>query len=144
MYLLRNPDYPPVPDTDLFTACNGHERRNISSLGTTVRVDAGTTLTPEGRPGREFFVVRDGEAVCTVRGSKRAQFNDGDFFGEMALLDGGPRTATVTAETTMNLVVYSLPEFRTMLDTSPSVRKHLLVAMSRRLRAVDSAVSKSA
>lgn len=144
MYLLRNPDHALVPDTDLFTASNRPERRNISRLGTAVRVDSGTTLTSEGRSGREFFVVRDGEAVCTVRGTRRAQFRSGDFFGEMALLDGGPRTATVTAETTMNLVVYSLPEFRTMLDTSPSVRKHLLVAMSQRLRVADSAVSKSA
>lgn len=137
MYLFRNYDDAFVPETLLFKGCNGRERKSLSSLGTAVSVDAGTTLTPEGHPGKEFFVVRDGEAVCTVRGSKRAQFQSGDFFGEMALLDGGPRTATVRAETAMKLVVYSLPEFRAMLDVSPSVRKHLLVEMSRRLRAVD-------
>ena len=137
MYLLRNSTDALIPDTHLFRGCNGRERKSLSRLGTEVIVDPGTTLTPEGRPGKEFFVIRDGEAVCTVGGSKRAEFQTGDFFGEMALLDGGPRTATVTAETAMKLVVYSSLEFRAMLDVSPSVRKHLLVEMSRRLRAVD-------
>ena len=140
MYRLRNLDDNVVPDTVLFTGASGRERRNLSRLGTSVTVDAGTTLTPEGRPGKEFFVVRNGEAVCTVRGSERAHFKGGDFFGEMALLDGGPRTATVKAQTSMKLVVYSLTEFRTMLDASASVRKRLLVEMSRRLRAADAGI----
>ena len=139
MYRLRNLDDGFVPDTVLFTGCNRLERKNLGRLGTSVTVGAGTTLTPEGRSGNEFFVVRDGEALCTVRGSERAHFQRGDFFGEMALLDGGPRTATVKAKTSMDLVVYSLTEFRTMLDTSASVRKHLLVEMSRRLRVADAA-----
>ena len=139
MYRFRNLDGNFVPDTVLFTSASVRERRNLGRLGTSVTVEAGTTLTPEGRPGKEFFVVRSGEAVCTVRGSERAHFQNGDFFGEMALLDGGPRTATVKAQTSMNLVVYSLTEFRTMLDTSASVRKHLLVEMSRRLRVADTA-----
>lgn len=139
MYLLRNANDVSVPETALFAGCTLRERRTLSRLGTPVSVDSGTTLTPEGRPGKEFFVVRDGEAVCTVRGQRRANFERGDFFGEMALLDGGPRTATVKAQTDMNLVVYSLAEFHSMLDVFAGVRKHLLVEMSRRLRVADAA-----
>lgn len=139
MNRFRNLDGNFVPDTVLFTGASGRERRNLGRLGTSVTVEAGTTLTPEGRPGKEFFVVRSGQAVCTVRGSERAHFQSGDFFGEMALLDGGPRTATVKAQSSMDLVVYSLTEFRTMLDASASVRKRLLVEMSRRLRVADAA-----
>lgn len=94
-------------------------------------------LTPEGHSGREFFVIEDGHASCRVRGVIKARFERGDFFGEIALLDGGPRTATVIAETPMQLVVFDAGEFRSMLNASPLVRHRLLVEMSRRLRAAN-------
>ena len=102
-----------------------------------VTVEAGSVLIPEGRPGREFFVVKDGEATCSIRGLTRARFEPGDFFGEMALLDGGPRTATVTADTTMELMVFGATEFRSMLENSVGVRQRLLIEMARRLRQAD-------
>ena len=139
MPLVRRLNDCDVPDSALFAGCTPRERRNLQRLGTAVRVEPGATLTPEGRPGKEFFVVKEGEATCSVRGSERARFQTGDFFGEMALLDGGPRTATVTAETSMDLLVYSFVEFRTMLDSSASIQRHLLVEMARRLRAADAA-----
>ncbi|HEX6393674.1 MAG TPA: cyclic nucleotide-binding domain-containing protein [Acidimicrobiales bacterium] len=128
-----------MPDSALFAGCTPRERRSLQRLGTGVRVQAGTTLTPEGHPGKEFFVVEDGNAMCSVRGTERARFQAGDFFGEMALLDGGPRTATVTAETSMDLVVYSLVEFREMLDSSACIQRRLLVELARRLRVADAA-----
>jgi CRP-like cAMP-binding protein len=139
MPLLRRPNHIVVPDSPLFAGCTQREKRALDQLGTRVEVDAGTTLTPEGQPGREFFVVEGGEASCSVRGVTRARFQRGDFFGEIALLDGGPRTATVIAETPMELVVFAAGEFRAMLDTSESVRHRLLVETSRRLRAADAA-----
>jgi CRP/FNR family cyclic AMP-dependent transcriptional regulator len=139
MPLVRNSEPIRVPDAPLFFGCNGRELRQLSRLGTTLTVDAGSTLTPEGELGQEFFVVADGEAVCSVRGTSKARFNRGHFFGEMALLDGGPRTATVTAETPMNLWVYSATEFQAMLDCSPAIRHRLLVEMARRLRRADAA-----
>jgi CRP-like cAMP-binding protein len=85
-------------------------------------------------------VIEGGIASCTVRGEKLAQFRDGDFFGEMALLDGGPRTATVSAETQMQNVVYSSSEFRTMLGASSRVRTHLLIELAGRLWVADASV----
>jgi CRP-like cAMP-binding protein len=139
MALLRRFDDGLIPDSPLFAGCSLREKRSLSQMGTLVTVGAGTTLTPEGRPGREFFVVREGEAACSVRGRPRAAFTSGDFFGEMSLLDGGPRTATVTSETPMELVVYSSSEFRAMLDVSARISRRLLVEMARRLRAADEA-----
>jgi CRP-like cAMP-binding protein len=139
MSLWRRTNHVLVPHSPLFAGCTQQERRTLDQLGTRVVVGAGTTLTPEGQPGREFFVVERGEASCSVRGVPRAKFGRGDFFGEMALLDGGPRTATVMAETPMELVVFGIGEFHAMLDTSPGVRHRLLVEMSRRLRAADAA-----
>jgi CRP/FNR family transcriptional regulator, cyclic AMP receptor protein len=129
-----------VPQAAIFARCTGRERRGLTQLGTGVSVPAGTTLTPEGFPGKEFFIVKDGEATCSVQGATRARFRSGDFFGEMALLDGGPRTATVTSDTPMELVVYSFDEFRAMLASSPGVCRHLLIEMARRLRVPDASV----
>jgi CRP-like cAMP-binding protein len=139
MPLLRRANHILVPDSPLFAACTHQEKRALDQLGTRMVVDAGTLLTPEGQPGREFFVIEGGEASCSVRGVTRARFERGDFFGEIALLDRGPRTATVTAETPMELVVYGAGEFHAMLETSEGVRHRLLVETSRRLRAANAA-----
>ena len=142
MQIIRQFDKPHLPEAAIFAGCSAREHRSLSRLGTTVRVRPGTTLTPEGRPGKEFFVIKDGAATCTFRGSELAHLSNGDFFGEMALLDGGPRTATVIAETPLDLVVYSTVEFRTMVDTSSRIRRHLLTEMAHRLRAADAEVSR--
>lgn len=128
-----------IPDTPLFAGCTKRERRALGQLGTGVVADAGAMLIPEGQPGREFFIVEGGEASCRVRGMTTATFGRGAFFGEMALLDGGPRSATVMADTAMKLVVFGAGEFRAMLDISPKVRHRLLVEMAGRLRAANAA-----
>lgn len=128
-----------VPDTALFGSCDHRERRAIAKLGTPILIDEGRTLITEGERGREFFVVGSGCAVCEVGRRAVARFGMGDFFGEMALLDGGPRTATVTAESQMLVWVYSTAEFRALLDTSPRVRERLFVELAHRLRAANAA-----
>ena len=140
MTLLRRSHDIEVPQAAIFARCSARERRGLTQLGTGVSVPAGTTLTPEGFPGKEFFIVKEGEATCAVHGATRARFRSGDFFGEMALLDGGPRTATVTSDTPMELLVYSFAEFRTMLHKSPGVSTHLLTELARRLRVADATV----
>ena len=137
MSLLRHPDHVLVPDSPLFAFSTRRERRALGQLGTGVEVEAGSILTSEGHRGQEFFIVKEGEATCSIRGLTRARFQPGDFFGEMALLDGGPRTATVAAETNMELLVFGAAEFRAMLESSFAVRKRLLVEMARRLREAD-------
>lgn len=123
----------------LFSACNQNELRQIARLGTPVTVDAGKVLTTEGTPGREFFLVLAGSAACSIGGRPAAHFATGDFFGELALLDGGPRTATVTAETDMDVLVLDAREFASLLAASPTISAKVLATLARRLRAADAA-----
>ena len=91
-------------------------------------------IATEGDPGAGLFVIADGEADVTIGGKKVNHLEKGDFFGEMALLDGGPRTATVTATTPITL--YALTEwvFRGLLAEHPSIAMRTLETMASRLR----------
>jgi len=119
----------------LLSGCNKKELRQIVNLGTKVKVRDGEVLTKQGRPGREFFMVLDGKAQCLVDEAKVASFGPGDYFGEMALLDQGPRHATVIAEGPMNVLVLESREFWALLERAPSISKKLLVTLAQRERA---------
>ena len=91
--------------------------------------------TSSSKPGREFVLLLDGAARCYVDGNLVANFGPGDFFGEMALLDHGPRHATVIADGPGEVLVLYGNEFDSLLDASPSIAKKLLVALAQRARA---------
>jgi len=118
----------------LFADCPPRDRKRLALLGTRVHVGAGRELTTAGSRGAQVLVVLSGHATCLVRGTEAASFGPGDFFGEVATLDGGPRTATVVADTDMDLVVFSRAEFERLVSASPAVARRILVAMARRLR----------
>ena len=119
----------------LFAKADRKQLERVAALCTEVRVPAGRTLCTEGEPGVEFFVVEEGEAAVTVGGSDVATLKAGDFFGELALLDGGPRTASVTASTDMQLIVLSASEFGGALHADPMIAVRMLPAIGSRLRA---------
>lgn len=118
----------------LFSTCSRRELREIASLGTPVEVDEGRVLTKQGAPGREFFLVLEGKAECIVKGRRVAVFGPGDYFGELAVIEGGTRTATVTATTPMELLVLSTSEFASLLRSSSSIGIKMLTALARRVR----------
>jgi CRP-like cAMP-binding protein len=124
-------------DVSLFRACTDKELAHIASLTTEVDVPADDVLCREGESGSEFFVIIDGEASVTIDGELRAKIGPGSFFGEMALLDGGPRIATVTATTPARLLVLSRQEFFSLLDGAPRVARQLLTAIGARLRTAE-------
>lgn len=119
----------------LLLACNKKELRLIANLGTRVTVSDGTVLTEQGEPGREFFLLMSGGARCFVNGKLASTFGAGDFFGEMALLDRGPRHATVVVQGQAELLVLDGTEFSRLLDASPSITRKLLSALAERERA---------
>jgi len=123
----------------LFSACSASELRKISPLLTEVRVPKGKVLTREGDPGRECFIIGEGKADATLRKKKLATFGPGSFFGEMSLLDGGPRTATVTANTPMTLYVLDPRDLATLVSDHPSVTRKMLKVLAQRLRATEKA-----
>jgi CRP-like cAMP-binding protein len=94
----------------------------------------GKVVRREGEPGWEFFVICEGRAKATKGGRKVASLDRGSFFGEMSLLDEGPRSATVTAETDMQLLVLSSRSFSRLIADNPSVTRKLLREMAQRLR----------
>ena len=118
----------------LFSGCTDAELAEISRLGTTLSVGAGTHLTTQGGPGHEFILLRSGHAECLRDDRVVATFGPGDYFGELALLDGGARTATVTATDDVEVLVLSHGEFNALLDRAPSIARKLLVELASRER----------
>lgn len=125
----------------LFSACTRRDLQRVSRAVDEVTVPAGTDLTVEGSVGREAFVILSGTASVRRGGEELARLGPGSHFGELALLDGGPRTATVTAEDEMTLLVLSKPAFNAVLDEVPTLAHKLLVSLARRLRESERSVS---
>lgn len=121
----------------LFSACSRQELELVARHATTLHAKAGHELAHMGGFGHEFVVLLEGTASVTLNGEEIAQLGPGDFFGEVSLLDGGPRTATVTATTDVVAEVSTAAEFTALLDGSPTLSRKLLVGLARRLRAAD-------
>jgi CRP/FNR family transcriptional regulator, cyclic AMP receptor protein len=125
----------------LFSACSSRELRAIAGVVKDVRHAAGTVIAREGEPGVGLFVIVDGQAEVTIGGKGMAKLGPGDFFGEIALLDGGPRSATVTATTDLRLLGLTEWVFRGLLQEHPSIAVKTLEAMAGRLRAATKAAT---
>ena len=125
----------------LFSGCNTKELREVARLGTTVSVVAGKPITKEGEVGLELLIVLAGTATCRLKGRKLAHFGPGDFIGEMSLLDRGPRSATVVADSDMKLLVLNSREFRSLTEASPTIGWKIMAAMAGRLRNTDESLS---
>ena len=118
----------------LFAGCSKEELRSIVRLGTEANVPDGKLLTEQGKPGSEFCLIRAGRVRCLVDGKEVAVLDAGDYFGEMALIDRGPRHATVLADGPVQLIVLDRREFSQLLDSAPSIAKKLLYSFAARER----------
>lgn len=121
----------------LFASCSRDELSRIASLVTLYEAKQGSVLAEQGEPGLEFFVVVQGSATATRNGVRLAELGPGSFFGELAILDGGTRTATVVADTDMQLFLFSRGEFRTLHSSAPTVAYKMLAELGARLRKAD-------
>lgn len=125
----------------LFRSCSDHELGQVDSLVVDIDVIAGEILTREGHYEPQSFIIVSGEATVTRSGELLATLRSGDFFGEMALLDGAGRTATVTAQTPMHLLVLDPRSFRSLLDIGGAARVMLRGVVERLRRADEAHVS---
>ncbi|HUC13317.1 MAG TPA: cyclic nucleotide-binding domain-containing protein [Acidimicrobiales bacterium] len=123
----------------IFSSCSREELRAIAQLGSKVDVEEGTVLTEKGKPGHEFFLVLEGVASCNVGRHEVRRFGPGQFFGEMALLHGGVRSADVVAKSDMRLLALDSREFKSMLTTTPYVGIKMLANLAERLSDADDA-----
>ena len=121
---------------DPFRSCTRSQLREVERLAERIQVANGEVLAREGRIGREFFLIVSGTVAVTQQGRRVNTLGPGDFFGELAAVDPGPRNATVTALSDLDVLIIGPREFAAMADI-PEFRDALLRAMARRLRTVD-------
>lgn len=121
----------------LFEGLSKRELDKLISVSKEVDFEEGHAIVEEGATGVGFHLILEGEAHVLVGGRKRATLRSGNYFGEMSLIDGGPRSATVKTATPVRTLALTSWAFLPLLDKNPSIAKKLLVEMSRRLRALE-------
>jgi CRP/FNR family cyclic AMP-dependent transcriptional regulator len=121
----------------LFSSCTASELRKIRSSLDEIEVPKGKVLVEEGRIGLEFFLIVTGKAAVTRNGKEVATLGPGDHFGELALLDRRPRSASVVSKTDMDVLVLSQRQFNGLLQSVPTIARKMLAAMANRLREAD-------
>jgi CRP/FNR family transcriptional regulator, cyclic AMP receptor protein len=121
---------------DQFAGCTREQLRDVVRLAERVEVGEGEILTREGRIGREFFLILSGSVAVTQNGRRVNTLGPGDFFGELAALSPGPRNATVTALSELDVLIIGPRELGAMARI-PGFRDALFQSMARRLRTVD-------
>ena len=123
-----------LKEVRMFEERSQRQLRSIARIARVFDAPAGTILTRADKPGDEFFLILDGTASVDVATETRGPLRPGAFFGEMSLLDGGPRSATIVAETPVRLLVISRRNFSVLLKEVPGLTHSLLVTLSRRVR----------
>ena len=123
-----------LADVPLFAGLSKRHLRNIAKLGEEQEFETGATLAEEGSPGETFHVLLEGEAKVTRGGRRLNRLIPWDFFGEIALIDGGPRTASVVAETPVKTLTIDRAKFHKMLEEDTSIGVKMLEELARRLR----------
>jgi len=117
----------------LFERCSRRELQEIAGLADELDVPAGRTLTTEGRTGYEFVVIVDGTASVKRKGRRINTLRSGDFLGEIALVTGTPRTATVATTSQSRVLVLTARDFRRLLRDTPAIQLKVLEALAARL-----------
>ncbi|TMK73204.1 MAG: cyclic nucleotide-binding domain-containing protein [Actinobacteria bacterium] len=135
----RDPKVERLARVQLFSTCSKRDLSRIAALAEEIEVPAGRVLMRQGDPGREAFVIADGRAKATIRGKGSAKLGPGECFGEMALLHSAPRSATVTAESDMRLLVLGSREFSELIESVPVVGRRVLSALAERVREAERA-----
>jgi CRP-like cAMP-binding protein len=132
--LRRNEKVELIKRVPLFADCSRGELEEIAQLADEIDLAEGKELTRLGETGREFFVLLEGEADVTQNGTTINTLRAGDFFGEIALVEDTPRTATVTATTPMRVLVITDRAFKKLLDEQPELQRKVPVALAERVK----------
>lgn len=126
-----------LANVPLFSALSKRDLQRVAKASDEVGIAAGRVLVEQGRTGHEFFLILDGEAMVRRNNRKVATLGPGQYFGELAILDRGPRSASVIANTDMRVLVLGQREFVGVLDSIPGMSSKLLTTMAQRLREAD-------
>src|SRR5579864_6656654 len=118
----------------LFAGLSQNELKRVSRLTEEIQVPAGHRIVTTGETGRELFIIADGRARITTRRGGSVHLGPGDYFGEMSVIDGEPRSANVEALTPMRLLVVGYREFWQLLDEHLPIVRKIVRTLARRLR----------
>ncbi len=124
----------------LFSGFNEAELRRVAELSRIAEIPVGTLVTQIGEPGDSFFVLIDGTVAVRTPVGAGSELHPGDFFGEMSLLDGEPRSATIVATTPLRLMIVDRSHFWRLLDEAPDLVRRILTILSRRVRGLEQTV----
>src|SRR5689334_583856 len=116
-------------DVPLFAGLSRRHLIRVADLATTRWVTRGSAIVKAGAPGESFFVILNGRAGVRA-GGRRVGMQTGDFFGEMSLIDGQPRSATVTAHTDVLVMVLPRSRFLKLVRSEPKVALAVMTALS--------------
>jgi CRP/FNR family cyclic AMP-dependent transcriptional regulator len=133
MKLRKNAKIELIRKIPLFKHCTTRELGEIAAIADELDLKEGTELTREGKAGREFFVLLEGTADVLMGKKSINTMRAGEFLGEIALVTGGPRTATVKATAPVRVLVITARSFRTLLDRNPEIQRKVLLSMAERL-----------
>lgn len=131
--LSRNAKVEAIKRAPLFAGLSKPELGSVAGLADEIRFDAGRTLIREGERGSEFIVILEGEVEVTKNGRRVARRGDDSFFGEIALVAGTPRTATVTTATPVRALVITDRAFDRLMRESPKIQSKVLKSLAERL-----------
>jgi CRP/FNR family transcriptional regulator, cyclic AMP receptor protein len=137
MALRKNAKVELIKAVPLFAELGKRELNEVASIADEIDLDEGKELTVEGQSGREFFVLIEGDAAVMQDGHEVNRMGPGDFFGEIALLEDRPRTATVVTLSPIRALVITGRSFRTLLEHSPEIESKVTSARTARLEPDD-------
>jgi CRP/FNR family cyclic AMP-dependent transcriptional regulator len=127
----------------LFAKLSGKDLKSLAASMKERSFDAGEVITEPGQSGLGFFVIESGAASVVSGGKTRATLKPGDYFGEVALIDGGTRTARIVADTELRCYALTSWDFRPFVQTHPDVAWSLLQTLAQRLREAEARSSQS-
>ena len=123
-----------IKKVPLFSKLKKKELEDVAHIADELDLPKGKVMAEEGDRGREFFVLLEGEADVSQDGEIINKMGPGDFFGEIALVEDTPRTATVTATTPVRVLVITDRSFRRLLEKQPEIQRKVLVALAQRVK----------
>jgi len=130
---------PLLKKTPIFTNTSESSLKTMLKSAVEKTVESGQKIVEQGERGSGFYLILEGRAEVVADGEKLAEFGSGDFFGELAVIDGAPRTADVVAVTDTTCVVVTQWAMRSIISTHPEIALSMLEELARRLRATDAA-----
>ena len=126
-----------IAGVPLFAHLRGRDLERVGQLAEEIEVPAGRVLIRQGTIGQEFFVIVEGRVKVERDGELLKVRGPGEFVGEIALIDEGPRSATVTSEIPCRLLVLAHREFHTLLSDHPDIQLLVLKALAERVRQLE-------